>query len=150
MERHELPNLATVIYDRSPFQERAPAIAATRLRVLTRLRYGSTVFDIARTPYPALSAPHVKFALVVETMPTSFIRRYAGTARAYGPFEFGCDSFHQRYDDCIYVPMSHNELYTRFADVWPELVTFIRTGSFSAAANRTSPAGDPLARGKRP
>ena len=32
--------------------------------------------------------------------------------------------------------MNHDELYVRFAEVWPELLTFIRTGRFSDAANR--------------
>src|SRR4029453_7350524 len=44
-EAKELPNLATVVYDRSPFQERAPRIALERLRLLTWLKYGSGVFD---------------------------------------------------------------------------------------------------------
>jgi hypothetical protein len=104
---------------------------------------------MAGTSYPTLSAPDVRFGLVVETTPTSFIRHHADAARQYGPFEFGCDSFHQRYDDCIYLRLNHNELYARFADVWPELVTFIRTGNFTAAANRTPPGDDALARGKR-
>jgi hypothetical protein len=145
-----LPNLATVTYDRSPFQERAPRIAADKLHLLAWVRYGSTVFDVARTPYPPLAAPKVKIALMIESRPTSFIRRHADDARVYGAFDFHCDSFLQRYDDCVYLPMNHDELYARFEDVWPELIGFIRTGRFSAAANRTPPAGDPLARGRRP
>src|SRR5688500_6755145 len=34
VERHQPANLATVIYDRSPFQERAPRIAAAKLPLL--------------------------------------------------------------------------------------------------------------------
>lgn len=146
VERQQLPNLVTVIYDRSPFQERAPKIAAARLRSLTWLRYGSTVFDVARTPYAALTAPDVKVGLMVESTPTSFIKRYEAAARQYGPFAFDCESFLQRYDDCLYLPMNHNEVYVRFAEIWPQLSAFIRTGRFSDAANRTPPAGDPLAR----
>jgi hypothetical protein len=149
IERKPLPNLASVIYDRSPFQERAPRIAATRLHFLTWLRYGSTVFDVARTPYPAFEAREVKVALMVETAPTAFIRRYADAARQDGPFAFGCGSFLQRYDDCVYVPLSHDEVYARFAEVWPEVNAFIRTGRFRDAANRMPPVDDPLARGKR-
>ncbi len=52
---HKLPNLASVIYDRSPLQERAPRIAADKLRLFAWLRYGSTVFDLARD---ALRAAH--------------------------------------------------------------------------------------------
>lgn len=149
VERQMLPNLATVIYDRSPFQERAPAIAASELRFLTWVRYGSTVFDVARTPYPPLTAPNVKVAIVVESRPTDFIKRYGDEARQYGPFAFGCDSFDQRFDDCLYLPMNHDELYARFADVWPELRTFIRGHRFSDAADRTPPTVDALAPRRR-
>jgi hypothetical protein len=146
VERHNLPNLASVVYDRSPFQERAPRIAVDKLPLLAWMRYGSTVFDVAREPYPALTAPDVKVAIMVESTPTSFIKRYDKAARQLGPFAFACGSLGQRYDDCLYLPMNHNELYARFAEVWPELLTFIRTGRFGDGANRTPPVGDPLAR----
>jgi hypothetical protein len=145
VETQGLRNLATVVYDRSPFQERAPRIAAEHLHFLTWVRYGSPVFDVARTPYSPLPAPDVKVALMVETTPTSFIKRHEKAARGYGPFRFECDAFTQRYDDCLYLSMNHDELYVRFADVWPELLAFIRTGRFTTAANRTLPTGDPLA-----
>ncbi len=51
---------------------------------------------------------------MVESTPTSFIRRYERPAREYGPFAFECDAFRQRYDDCLYLPMNHDELYVRF------------------------------------
>jgi hypothetical protein len=139
-----LPKLATVIYDRSPLQERAPRIADEELHFLTWVRYGSPVFDLARTPYPPLTA-NVKVGLVVETSPTSFIRDHEKTARSYGPFRFECDGFAQRHDDCMYVNLNHDELYVRFADVWPEVLSFIRTGRFTTAANRAPPQGDPFA-----
>ena len=144
-ETRVLPNLSSVVYDRSPYQERAPRIALERLRFLTWLKYGPVVFDVARTPYAPLSIPGVKVGLVVETSPTSFIKRFAATARGYGTYDFKCDAFEQRHDDCFYVAMSHDELYARFAEVWPEVRSFIRTGQFSASANRTPPAGDTLA-----
>lgn len=149
VERAALPNLVTVIYDRSPLQERAPKIAVTRLPTLAWLRYGSTVFDVARTPYKAFEAPDVRVALMVETRPTSFIKKHAEAARQDGPFDFACGAFAQRYDDCLYLPLSHDEVYARFADVWPEVRIFIRTGHFSDAANRTPPIDDPLPRGKQ-
>ena len=150
VETQGLANLATVVYDRSPLQERAPRIAAEQLHFFTWVKYGSPVFDLARTPYPPVIAPKVKVALMVETKPTSFIKRHEKTARAYGPFRFGCEAFMQRYDDCLFLPMNHDELYLRFAEVWPELLAFIRTGRFSSAANRTPPADDPFAAGRRP
>ena len=150
VERHALPNLATVVYDRSPFQERAPRIAADRLPLLAWARYGSTLFDVARTPYPPLTAPGVKVAMMVESAPTPFIRKHDEDARRLGPFAFDCDSLHQRYDDCLYLSMNHDELYVRFAEVWPEVLAFMRTRRFSEAANRTPPADTTLPRGRRP
>lgn len=146
----QLPsNLASVVYDRSPFQERAPAIAVDKLRVFAWLRYGSTIFDLARTPYPSVTSSHVKVGLIVEAVPTSFITGHAQAAQAYGPFAFGCGDLHQRYDDCGYVALNHNDLYGRFNEVWPELRAFIRDGRFTSTMNRTAPDGDLLGR-RRP
>jgi hypothetical protein len=149
VERSALPNLVTVVYDRSPFQERAPRIAAERLPLLAWARYGSTLFEVAKTPYAPLTAPGVKVAIMVESTPTAFIRKHDEDARRPGPFAFGCDSFHQRYDDCLYLPMNHDELYVRFAEVWPEVLAFMRTRRFSDAANRTPPADTTLAGRRR-
>lgn len=135
-----LPNLATVIYDRSPYQERAPRIADDTLHFLTWLRYGSPVFDVARTPYPPLSRPGVRTALLVETAPTDFIRKREAKALAYGPLRFECDAFGQRYDDCAYIAMNHDQLYLQIAAVWPDLLAFIRNGRFTATADRTPPS----------
>jgi hypothetical protein len=149
-ETRMLLNLSSVVYDRSPYQERAPRIALEKLRLLTWLKYGPVVFDLARTPYAPLSIPGVKVGLVVETSPTSFVKRFAATARGYGTYDFGCDAFQQRHDDCVYVAMSHDELYARFAEVWPEVRSFIRTGQFSSSANRTPPTGEAASLGGSP
>ncbi|MEO7192151.1 MAG: hypothetical protein ABI051_13955 [Vicinamibacterales bacterium] len=148
-EPRTLANLATVVYDRSPYQERAPRIADETLHFLTWLRYGSPVFDVARTPYPPLGLSTVKIGLVVETMPSGFIRERAALARRYGPVTFECDAFMQRYDDCLYVPLSHDEIYIKFETIWPDLLAVIRHGRFTATANRTPPSGDPLADQRR-
>jgi hypothetical protein len=149
VEGQRLPNLATIVYDRSPYQERAPRVADEELHFLTWLRYGSPVFDVARTPYPPISQPDVKVAIVVETMPTAFVKGHEATVRSYGAFHFECDAFMQRRDDCMYLSMSHDEMYVRFAAVWPELLSFIREGHFSRTANRVPPSGDPLAEIRR-
>ena len=134
-----LPNLASVVYDRSPYQERAPRIAADRIRLLAWLRYGPVLFDLAKAPYPALPRSGIKVGLIVETEPTGFLKRFDKTARSYGPFAFACDGFGQVFDDCMFAAVNHTELYTRFAEIWPELRAFISDGRFTAAAGRTAP-----------
>jgi hypothetical protein len=147
--REAIPNLATVVYDRSPFQERAPKVAVDDLPFRAWLRYGSTIFDLARTPYPSLRAPGVRVALLVETSPTAFIRHHAADALAAGPIDAACDAFLQPYDDCAYVAMSHDEMYRRFGDLWPDVESFIRTGRFTADAVRTAPPVSALALSRR-
>ena len=134
-----LPNLTTVVYDRSPYQERAPRIALDRLRWLAWIKYGSVVFDVARTPYVPMTAPAVRIGLVVETEPTRFIQRFAETARGYGPYDFACEAFGQPFDDCLYAILDHDQLYTRFSEVWPDVLAFIRRGQFTDSAERTRP-----------
>jgi hypothetical protein len=134
--------LATVVYNRSPFQERAPRVATERLRFLTWLRHGSPVGDVAKTPYAPLTVQNIRVALMVETKPTPFIKRFSSTARSYGPYRFECDAFGQPHDDCLYLPMDHGEVYVRFAEIWPDLLAFIRTGRFTSGADRTPPPTD--------
>ena len=112
-------------------------------------RFGTTIFDIARTPYPPIARPDARVALLVESAPTKFIVSHANDADAYGPFEFDCDALGQPHDDCAFVPMNHSDLYVRFAEVWPEVVAFIRTGRFSVAADRTPPADVSLGKVRR-
>jgi hypothetical protein len=138
-ERDVLPNVSTVIYDRSPYQERAPRVARENVPLLTWVRYGNVVFDVAKTPYAPLMNPDIKIGLVVETVPTKFIQRFADSARRQGPYNFTCGAFNQRYDDCMYVALNHNELYAQFAKVWPEVRSFVKAGHFTASANRTAP-----------
>lgn len=138
------PNVASVIYDRSPMQERAPRIADDELHFLTWMVYGRPVFDVARTPYPPLATPGPRVGILVETKPTRLLRRFAKKALSYGPLRFECDSLGQRSDDCIYVDLDHDELYLRFIEILPEVLAFIRTGRFTDAATRAPPTQVPL------
>lgn len=141
-----LPNLSTIVYDRSPMQERAARVASGRLRPFTWIRYGTPVFDVARTPYPPLTRSAVRVGLLVETRPTGFVKRHASAVRGYGPLRFECDALGQRYDDCAYLPLSHDQMYRQFAGVWREMRPFVLSGRFSDNAVRQPPDIDPLPR----
>ena len=140
----ELPNLASIIYDRSPMQERAPRVAVDWFGFGLWLVMGQVIFDVARTPYTPIERERVNVGLLVETKPTSFIRRFAGTARGYGPMSFECAALTQRFDDCAFIALSHDELYLQFPAVVPAIVAFIRTGRFPDHADRTPPVESPL------
>lgn len=149
VDTNALPNLTSIVYDRSPYQERAPRIAMDRLRLLTWMRYGHVVFDVARTPYPPVSSPRVRIGILVETVPTSFVKRFRSSASRYGPYQFECNAFNQPHDDCAYVALSHDQLYVRFAEVWSDVRSFIRTGQFTSTAIRIPPAADAATGGRQ-
>ena len=115
------------------------------MHFLTWLRYGSPVFDVARTAVPAARVARRER----RTRRGNHADRVRQESRepwhaATAPSAFDCEAFRQRHDDCIYVPLSHDELYAGS----PRLAgsaAFIRAGRFTAAATRTPPAGDPLA-----
>ena len=149
LDRLALPNLTSVLYDRSPYQERAPKIAVTKLPRRAWLRFGTTIFDVARTPYPPIPRRDVNVALFVESKPTPFMVSHAKDANAYGPFEFHCDGLGERHDDCAYVALNHSDMYARFAELWPDVYAFIRTGRFTAGADRTVPVNISLEQVRR-
>ncbi|MBL8018042.1 MAG: hypothetical protein JNM27_00120 [Leptospirales bacterium] len=142
LETHQIPNLKGVMYDRSPYQERAPRLAAENLAILTRILYGLPVFDLAKTPYPSLTLDGILIGLIVESRPTSFVRFFDEKANAMGPFDFAPESFKQKSMDCIYVPLTHDEMYTRFGELVPEIQHFIQKKKFSSGADRNAPTGD--------
>ena len=139
-----LSNVRTVIYDRSPYQERAPRVAVERLRFPAWFLYGSVLFDVAKSAYPPVDTAGRRIGILVETTPTGFIRRYAATAEGYGPFDFRCASLGQAYHDCAYVDLNHDEMYTQFPRILPDLLRFIRSGRFGDTLRRVPPARDSL------
>ena len=144
LEDARLANLRTVIYDRSPYQERAPRVTMDRLRLPARILYGSVLFDVAKSSYPRADTAGRRVGILVETMPTGFIKRFSGTAEKYGPFDFRCASLDQPNHDCAYIDLNHDQMYTRFPRVLPELLQFIRIGRFSDRLSRTPPPRDSL------
>lgn len=144
LEKSPPQNLRTLIYDRSPLQERAPRIASSRLPFFARRLFGEVIFELARTPYPALSPPSgVRTGLIVESRASSFIRFYKEEALAMGPVDFSFSAFGQKHDDAVYWPFDHSLMYNRFEELEPLVLEFIEKGSFPENSNRTTP-GDPF------
>ena len=142
--KSSLKNIETVIYDRSPMQERAPYALMKDSKFIAGLVIGKVNDELANTPYPPLTNFKGKIGLLIETVPTKLILKHRKTAASLGPINWTVDSLRQAHTDYCYVSMNHDEMYTNIEKAGPEIWSFIKTGSFGEKANRIVPIGDPL------
>lgn len=144
LEEHEVPGLKSVVYDRSPIQERAPAVVHRRLRCITRLMYGPLLGNLAGLDYPVYQAPEgVNTGLVVENRATSLMRKFRGTAEDMGPVTWDLEQFQHEADDAFYTWVNHDEMYSSFETIGPELLHFFENGRFTEGAERQPSELDP-------
>lgn len=136
--RESVPhNLRTIVYDRSPLQEQAPRVASQELPVLVRKMFGNVIFELARTPYPALDPPPgIRVGLIVETRATSLIRFFKEEALKSGPVSFDFAGLQQTHDDAVYLPFDHDRMYSEFEVPGGLVLDFARDGRFPASASR--------------
>lgn len=142
--KSSLKNIETLIYDRSPMQERAPYVLMKDSKFIARLVIGKVNDELATTPYSPITNFKGKIGLLIETVPTKLILRHRKTAAGLGPISWAVNSLNQAHTDYCYVSMNHDEMYTHIEKAGPEILSFIKTGNFSEKANRTAPVTDPL------
>jgi len=143
-QKISLTNIETIIYDRSPLQERAPYVLMKDSKLIAQLVIGKVNHELATTPYPPITNFKGKIGLLIETIPTKLILRHRKTAISLGPVDWSVDSLHQTYTDYFYASVNHDEMYTHIEKVGPEIMSFIKTGKFGEKANRTAPNSNPL------
>lgn len=144
MKAQPIPNLASVVYDRSPTQERAPAAVVRVGRPFVWLMFGRLVRDLSRTPYSSwIPSAGVQVGLYVENRATDLMIRLRRIGERMGPLHYEPESFQQEHADITYSTLDHDRLYLRHDVLWPELEHFFRQGRFSEEARRTPMEGDP-------
>ncbi len=141
LRRHKEHNIATLIYDRSPYQERAPSAMSRDRPLLMRLLFGRMMKQFSQTPYPPYAPPSgVRVGIIVETRPTKLIRKHMKSALLPGPIRWDKEQFEQSHMDAIYLPIDHDDMYHRFDVIGPEILHFIQNGAFTPNANRQIPS----------
>lgn len=144
IKAHPENNIATIIYDRSPLQERAPAALVKDMPVLIKILAGPMMKDFSRTPYPSLDRKNIRIGLLIESKATKLIRRHKKSALSLGPVQWDLIPFRQTADDAHYTWLNHDDMYSRFDVVGPEIWHFIQHGRFSEAARRVPFTDDPF------
>jgi hypothetical protein len=142
--KNSLMNIASIVYDRSPLQERAPAILVKENPFLSRLMFGKLIRELSVTPYPALDNTAVDLGILIECRATKIMWKKRKSSEAMGPVLFEKTAMGQQSDDHFYVFMNHDDMYTRLEGAAPQLFYFFKTGRFMDDADRDPCIRDPF------
>ncbi|MFN0214684.1 MAG: hypothetical protein ACKVT2_10550 [Saprospiraceae bacterium] len=129
-------NIASIIFDRSPLQERAPRVIRDRIPTIGKIMKGKVLIELSRMTYPPIPMQGIKIGIVVESKATKLIKMFRKTTLGYGPIDWKNLNFNQPYDDLLYTPLNHDQLYTRFEVIGEDLLHFFKAGTFTANARR--------------
>ncbi|MEL6674524.1 MAG: hypothetical protein AAFR61_20105 [Bacteroidota bacterium] len=142
------PNIATIIYDRSPLQERAPRLISDKFPRIGKWYVGQVALDLSEIAYPTIDKDDIRIGILVESKATNIVKLFKKTVVGYGEVDWNKPDIRQQYNDLMYIILDHDEMYARLDVIRAELLTFIETGSFSEAAQRKPFSWDPFDRPK--
>jgi hypothetical protein len=134
--QHPFNNIASIVYDRSPLQERAPYVLVIDNPVIIKLLAGNIMKNFAQTPYPSIKNDAKNLGIIIENKSTKLIRKHKKTALSLGQITFNKDSLHQPFDDYLYECINHDEMYFQFDKIGPEILFFFKNGTFSKNAKK--------------
>jgi len=141
---HPENNIATIIYDRSPAQERAPYVLINDMPILIKLASGNIMWDFANTPYQGIEKKNIKIGIIIESKATDLVRRHKATALEKGELKWDVENLKQDCDDYMYTRLNHDEMYSRFDVIGDDIFSFIKTGKFRSTAQRKPYDWDPF------
>ncbi|MBW2533496.1 MAG: hypothetical protein JRI55_18545 [Deltaproteobacteria bacterium] len=144
LAEHELPNLTRVVYVRSPIEERMPRVITDDIPRMTRLARGRTPWDLRDTPYLPVETRGRAVGILVESRAIDYMRWRKEEVLALGELRWDPASFDQPHDDLLYLWLDHEQMYTEFDQIGPELLSFFESGRFTEEARRTPFDGDPF------
>jgi len=140
----KLNNVASIIYDRSPLQERAPFALVKDKKFLIEFLVGKVITELAFAHYVPLKNFQGKVGILIETNPSKLILKHKVSAASLGPLDWSVEALNQNCSDFCYAPVNHDEMYTNIEKVSPQVWSFIKTGAFGENANRVIPTNNPL------
>lgn len=144
MERHPENNISSIVYDRSPLQERAPYALVKDMPLLIRLVSGKIMKEFAGWPYPSIIRRDIKIGILIESKATKLIRKHKRSALEPGEIKWDVADLQQEYNDFFYTPLNHDDMYTRFDVFGNEILYFFLKGRFTEDARRIPYEEDPF------
>ncbi len=145
IEKEGFGKISTIIYDRSPIQERAPKVAVEWICLLSKMVYGDVLVQFSKVEIsPLESTPGVEIGLIIENKATSIMRLFRKTASKYGAYNFNPSEMDGNVDDYFHSVLDHDEMYVRFDVVGDEIKHFLEHGEFTKDARRKRYEWDPF------
>ncbi len=149
IERYGKGNITTIIYDRSPTQERAPRSATERFPFISKLLYGKVLSDFSNLQITSLSdARNLNIGVIIESKATRLMRFLKKTADKYGQYNYQAQYIEMNLDDFIYTHLDHDQMYRRFDIIGNEILYFLEQGVFTENAKREPYNWDPFKKNK--
>ena len=142
-------NVKTIIYDRSPLQERAPLILLNDMALVNSLVFGQITRDFVNTPYPVLNDSTIIKGVFIETYATNVVRKHKETAMEQGPLSWDVMNLKQPVNDFTYLPLNHDQMYTKPEVFGNEVFYFIEHGRFSERVKQHTPVQNPFIKLKK-
>lgn len=150
IEKEGKGKITTIIYDRSPIQERAPKVAAQKLKFITKMYYGKVLFDFSEININSLNnKDSLIIGIIIENKATKLMRFFKRTSDSYGDYNYNAKEIERNLDDFMYTYLDHDLMYKRFDVIGQEILHFLRKGRFSENAKRISYNWDPFKKLKK-
>jgi hypothetical protein len=149
IEKEGFGQISTIIYDRSPIQERAPIVAVDRICLISKIVYGDVLLQFSKVEItPLESTEGVEVGLIIENKATSLMRKFQKAANKYGEYNFLPDQIDGNLDDYFHTVLDHDEMYVRFDVIGDEIKYFLENGRFTQEARRDRYEWDPFKKRK--
>jgi len=144
IKQNSAGNIATIVYDRSPLQERVPVILVKTNPFLSRLLFGKLIRELSVTPYPSLNESAISCGLLIECKATKILWKKRKAYRKMEPVSFDRAVLKQESRDFFYIFLNHDDLYTHLESAAPQILYFFRENRFSPDADREPCTKDPF------
>lgn len=134
----------SIVYDRSPLQERAPYALVKDIPFLIRIISGKIMREFSETPYPPIEKSEINIGLLIESEATKLVYKHKKSVFSLGEIKWEVDSLNQKFDDFHYIWNNHDELYLNMSDFAEEIFYFFKNGKFTDQAKREKFQEDPF------
>ncbi|HIG33023.1 MAG TPA: hypothetical protein EYQ09_06290 [Flavobacteriales bacterium] len=150
IEKNGRGKITTIIYDRSPTQERAPKVATERLPCISQILYGKVLAEFSEKNITPLSNSNgLTIGVIIENKATRLMRFFKKTSDSYGNYNYIAEEIEMNLDDFLYTYLDHDLMYKRFDVIGQEILHFLENGEFTENAKREKYNWDPFKKLKK-